>query len=247
MANPRVLYANKITASSMLTISSISASFPKGNLIDEIIGTVWRSATAGATVTIDMDFGSATSISEIAIRSHNLTSAGAFSLLYGATSPPTNVATLGTVTPNMWVSFFGSKSARYWRLNLKQGIASGFYQIGECWMGAYSEFARHHMIGWSKRREESHTMLETQGGTRWYLAGFKRKALGLPWRHIKNTTDVSLLENLFDHRGQTKPFFLTRDVSVPSSTLFCRVATPLQLGNQFLDLFNADIEFEEEI
>ena len=247
MANARALYRNKITASSMLTISSTSANFPKGNLIDEIRGTSWRSATAGATVTIDIAFSTATSVNEVALLGHNLTSAGAFGLRYGATSPPTNVATLGAVTDGMWVSFFTSKTARYWRLNLKQSIASGFYQVGELSLGRYTEFARHFAVGWRKRREEGHSMLETQGGVRWYLAGFQRKSLSLPWRHIREANDVTNWQTIFADRGQTKPLFFTPDVAVPSGTLFCRVATPLEFGNRFLDLFDTDVTLEEEL
>lgn len=244
---PRILSRNKITASSMLTISSTSVSFPKGNLIDEIVGTVHRSATAGATVTYDVDFSAATAVTELAIRKHNLTSAGTFSLLYGATSPPTNAATLGAVTPDVWVSFFGSKTARYWRLNVRQSIASGFYEMGELWLGTYDEFTRHHAIGWSKGREEGHVMHETQGGARWYLAGYQRRTLRLPLRRIDNGNDVSVWETIFKNRGQTKPFFFTRDTAVPSATLFCRVGTPLEFGQQFLERFNVDIVLEEEL
>lgn len=247
MAAPRILYHNKITASSMLTISSVSASFPKGNLIDEIVGTLFRSATAGATVTIAVDLGAATSVSALALKGHNLTSAGTFSLLYGATSPPTHVATLGAVTPNVWVSFFGAYSARYWLLNVRQAIASGFYQAEELWLGRDSQFSRHHAIGWGKGVEEKHTMLETQGGARWYLAGYQRRTLKLPWRHIGLATDVSLWETIFADRGQTHPFFFTRDTGVPSGTLFCRIATPLEFGHRFLDTFDADLVLEEEL
>lgn len=90
-------------------------------------------------------------------------------------------------------------------------------------------------------------MQETQGGARWYLAGYQRRTMRLPWRHISNANDVSRWETIFANRGQTKPFFFTRDTAVPSGTLFCRIGTPLEFGHRFLELFDAEIVLEEEL
>jgi hypothetical protein len=173
-SGPRIFYANAIGATAMLTISSTSPSFPRSFLIDEARKTPWRSTSLGSpSVTIDIDLGAATNIRSLAILNNNF-SAGTYKLYYGATSPATHVVTLTSKNQSLWMSFFATQNKRHWRFSMSEAaIASGFYQIGELWLGNVIDLNKWHE-GSSEGHEDGNKEHETDGGVRWRLSGFQR-------------------------------------------------------------------------
>jgi hypothetical protein len=244
---PRIFFANSIGATAQLTISSTNPSFPRTFLINEGRKTPWRSASLGSpSVTIDIDFGSATSIRSLAILNHNF-SAGTYKLYYGATSPATHAVTL-TTKASLWLSFFATKTARYWRFSMREAsIASGFYQIGELWLGNVVDLSKWHAGGSSEGHDSGVKELETDGGVRWRLSGFQRESRTYVFKEIDEDGDFAIWQRVFASRGRERPFFYVVNPAVPSSGFFCSFAGPIRKIQTDTDKLNLEIRLDEDL
>ncbi len=247
-SGPRISYVNSIGATAQLTISSTNPSFPRPFLIDEAPKTPWRSNSLGTpSVTIDIDLGAATNIRMFALKNHNF-SAGTYRLYYGATSPATHLVTLTTKSASQWVSFFATANKRHWRFSMREsGIASGFYQIGELWLGNYITLSKWHAGGSSESHESGVTQHQTDGGVRWRLSGFQRISRNYHFENVTDDGDWSLWKRIFDSRGREHPFFYTVNTSQPTSTLFCTLASLIRNRNTETDQLTLDINLDEEL
>ena len=247
-SGPRIFYANSIGASAMFTISSTNPSFPRSYLIDEAPKTPWRSSSLGTpSVTIDIDLGAATAIRALAIKNHNF-SAGTYRLYYGATSPATHVVTLSTKTASQWVSFFATANKRYWRFSMREsGIASGFYQVGELWLGNVVDLTKWHAEGSQESDDSGVKEHETDGGVRWRLSGFQRQSRSYNYRDIDEDEDWATWQRIFDSRGREHPFYFVVNPSVPSSAFFCSFRGKLSRTNTENDKVNLQVTLDEEL
>lgn len=246
---PRIFYANSIGASSMLNPSSTNASFPKSLMLDEAPKTPWRSASLGSpSVTIDIDFGAATVVRAFALKNHNF-SAGTYKLYRGDSSPASTVVTLSTKTSLQWVTFFATHSNRYWRFSMREdGIASGFYQIGELWLGGrVVDLTKWHAGGSQESDDDAVTEHETDGGQRWRLSGHQREARTYHFKDIDEDADWVLWKRVFDNRGRTHPFYFVVNPAVPSSAFFCSFRGPLSKRIVNTDQWDVDVRLEEEL
>jgi hypothetical protein len=245
---PRIFYANSIGASAQLTISSTNPSFPRTYLIDEAPKQPWRSASLGSpSVTIDIDFGSATSIRAFAVKNHNF-SAGTYRLYYGATSPATHVVTLSTKTSLQWVSFFATHTARYWRFSMREAsIASAFYQIGELWLGNVVDLTKWHAGGSQVSDDDGMKQHETDGGQRWRLSGFQRESRTYHFKEIDEDTDWATWRRVFDHRGKSHPLYYVVNPAVPSSAFFCSITSKIVETINNTDKVNLQVTLDEEL
>lgn len=245
---PRIIFINSIGATADLTISSTNPSFPRTFIIDEARKTPWRSASLGSpSVTIDVDFGAATNIQSLAVLNHNF-SAGTYRLYYGATSPATNVVTLTSKSTGIWLSFFATKSARYWRLSLREAaIASAFYQIGELWLANYITLSKWHDDGSSETHESGVKQVETDGGVRWRLSGFQRESRSYQFEDVTDDGDWSLWKRVFANRGREHPFFYVVNPAVPTSAIYCTLSRMISNRNTNTDKLTLDIGLDEDL
>ena len=248
MSGPRAIFTNSIGASSQITISSNLAGFSKQNLLDEYKQSLHRTATSVGTITYTIDLGAATNIRSLLIFNHNYrTSGGTFTLKYGATSPPTHIATLSSVTPSVWISFFATHSARFWTYTARQSNPSGFHSIGELRLAQYREFTFWFDDKWEKSHDSMETVVQTTGGVRWRLPSFERKSLTLTWTEIGDNQDKTYWSEIFASRKKNKPFFIIPNPSLPSGAMFCTIKSMLKFRQQNLDLFSMQVELEEEL
>lgn len=245
---PRIFYVNSIGASAQITPSSTNPSFPRTYLIDEAPKTPWRSQNLGSpSVTIDIDLGSATTIRALAIKNHNF-SAGTYRLYHGATNPATNVVTLSTIVSGNWLSFFATRTSRYWRFSMREAaIASGFYQIGELWLGNVVDLSKWHAGNSSETLDSGVKQHETDGGVRWRLSGFHRESRSYRFEGVTAGGDWTIWRRVFDSRGREHPFFYIVNPAVPSSAFFCVFAGALKEQQSGDNRLNIDITLDEEL
>lgn len=245
---PRSIYQNAITATAQITPGNTLSGFTRASLIDDYKQSVWRSSTAGATVTLTIDLGAATNIRALVLYNHNLrTVTGTFQLKYGATSPASNLITVAAMTPSIYVMFFATHNARYWSFSMKQSIASGFYQIGELKLAQYREFTFFFRDKWEFGIDSNEQVSETPGGVRWRLPSFERKSLTLTWDEMEDNKDKTYWNQIFDSRKKRLPFFFCPNPSIPSSTMFVTIKNMLRFKNQHTDRFSLQVQLEEEL
>lgn len=248
MSGPRVIFTNSIGASSQITISSNLSGFSKQNLLDEYKQSLHRSATAVPTITYTIDLGAATNIRSFLIFNHNYrTSGGTFILKYGATSPPTHVATLSAISPNIWISFFATHNARYWTYTARQSNPSGYHSIGEMRLAQYREFTQFFDDKWEQSIDSLERITQTDGGVRWRLPSFQRNSLTLTWTEIADNQDKTYWSQIFSSRRKNRPFFFIPNPSLPSGAMFCTIKNMLRFRQMNLNRFQLQVELEEEL
>jgi hypothetical protein len=146
------------------------------------------------------------------------------------------------------MSFFATKTARYWRFSMRDaGIASGFYQIGELWLGKFKELTRWHAANANETRDTGMKQHETDGGVRWRLSGFQRRSRTYRFEGITEDGDALTWRQVFEHRGRERPFFYIVNPAVPSSAFFGVFAGPLAQSNTIDDLITMDVRLDEEL
>lgn len=251
MSAPKVFFINSIGASGQLTPSSTNSLFPKSNLVDGNRSSAWRSQSTSTLIvsyTIDINLGSVTAVNTLAICGHNFTSAGTVSLRYGSAAPATITVTgLSTVATGVWVSHFPTAiNARHWRLTVHQSIASGFGEIKGLEIGrsrAFSKFPSRVVHGVA----QGYKTMETDGGVRWSLRGFQRKFREYTFEDIEDSGDVRLWQQVYQHRGNDRPFFYTANGAVPTSTIYGTLKSGLQFPAKSPNLYDLQVRLEEEL
>jgi len=251
---PRIFFKNEITDPKQLSSLSIRPGFPLSFMIDESPKTVWRSKAldtpeSGAPyVQIDIDLGASKNIRAFAVKNHNF-GAGTYRLFHGISQSTlveiTNL--LSKKTPEQWVSFFPTITARYWRFIMQEALQpSGFFQIGELWLGNVLDLNKWHEenseIITSDRRQH-----ETDGGQRWRLSGFQRRSRAYSFRNIDQDGDWVSWQTIFRDRGQEHPLYFTVNPAVPSSSFFCTIKQALTERNVQTNKINLAITLDEEL
>lgn len=137
MANPRILYENRLNDGT--PVASSTASGNVLNLRDFRNYTWWAPASLPATVTVDC--GSAKAADYVLVYGHTLGTNGNTFELHGSTDNfAASDVTVATKTPtddNPFAVFFNSTSYRYWRYRISGGTAP---QLAIASHGARLEF-----------------------------------------------------------------------------------------------------------
>ncbi len=143
MANVRFAYDNLIDrTTTTLTASSESSTLPVGNLKNHLISKTWRTGNTLTTEYVEIDLGSAQSVTCAIIGGHTLTSSDSGIKIEANTS--NSWGTPAFSQSFTWDSgpmplFFSSQTYQYWRLVFTKSSASETRDIGKIFLGQYFE------------------------------------------------------------------------------------------------------------
>lgn len=190
-----------------------------------------------STITIDIDLGSATAVTQWAILGHTL--AGTVTLLSGASSPAaTSRDSFTAVSGTDSLRTIASVSARYWRITAPAG------SIGEVMLGTTRSIENPNLPTGQPHTLGNVRSWLSPGWTRWgsRLSG-KRKRLVYRWNAIP-TADLTTYESFFDDVNQGAKAFLLQDAAGALRWVYLATLeiAPDALGN---GLFTLEATFEE--
>ena len=152
--------------SDTLTVSPGSATgFPKENLFDDRLFTIWKASASGTTWIKTNTGGSPANVSYLGIASHNLFTIGATITFEGSPDDST-WTTIFTHTPadnKIIFRSFSTVSYRYFRLSITGGSAA--VQIGELQWGVVVDPTYGFDVGFDPNEEETNARYsESQTG-----------------------------------------------------------------------------------
>lgn len=147
MANLRVLWNNLATAAASVASASASASaLPPANAQTIDRTAVWRSSTTTGDQWLRIDFGSALTVTAIAIANPKLHTGGTMKVQYSSDGASWTDAAPTAAFPTMDADtkvtylFITSISRRYWRiLFTNTGAVSDYVELGYLFVGTYFE------------------------------------------------------------------------------------------------------------
>lgn len=143
MTKVRFAYDNRVDyATTTITATTESSTLPASNLKNHLRTKVYRTGNTVTDEAIVFDFGSAYSVSFIAILNHTLTASDSNVRLEANTSnswgTPAFTQNL-TRVPGPISAFFTSQSYQFWRLAFTKSAASETRDIGRIFLGTYYE------------------------------------------------------------------------------------------------------------
>jgi hypothetical protein len=131
----RVYYDNKITSSTLLSVSSENSNYPKRNLYSIHLSSAFR-FTSKTSQNIVIDFGSAISIDAFCMSS-NLTSSATVNVEFNSSNSWGAPAATKSITPGYRIitETFSSVSYRYARITISDATNTDDLSIGNIYLG----------------------------------------------------------------------------------------------------------------
>lgn len=225
-----------VATASALTASSSATGLPVANTQHPDRTKVWRSTTGTGTPTIDIDLGSSQAVTSLIVANVKLVGTGALLLYSGASlgAETTLRATMPAQDRDTRVSFafFGSASARYWRLKWTNPTsASDYAEVGYVHLGTYFEPTQNVSVPADITRIDPSVESVSVDGQQTFAR--RTKVFRGAWT-VVNIPEAQLdtYRALWDALGASGVFFQVLDDALPWTSWYCRIAGSMavQLG-----------------
>jgi hypothetical protein len=257
----RLFYNNKIkTVAKTLVADSQDAAYPSSNLQTDNYAQPWRTADAAGAHNVVNDFGSAQQIDTVFLGNVNLTSGATVKIQantadsWGAPAFEETLTVSGLgLNPrhrNLYHELASAQTFRYWRLLITDtSNPDGFYEIGEWWLGERVTLAntQQHEVEHPQRFQRNNIEQITEGFQKYVKTRAQRRTFQLRWANIQPAT-VSVFRVLEEFtEGNGTPFvFVQITTATPYESFFVRMEGDLTVKFVEPELFDIDIDFEEE-
>ena len=207
------LYQNLISGGGMITATSERVGFEKKYLCDKQYSTTWRSSTAGVQNDLLVDFSTPVTINCIALGNHNLKGEVThLQLHYGTTLACADgfIDLLSDLTTSKFLKDFTSVTKRYWKLEMAGATLITFFEIGQFWLGVFSEVRMPRVP--IANYDPDYVIYEkrTSGGQLHSYELYEQINWPLVWGHY-NITNHSKLLALWKYVKRSKPFWIFLD------------------------------------
>lgn len=179
MSNPYGLpaylpYGANLAVGATLTPSTEDSDYPVENLVDGLVGV--RFKCTGNSGSLELDLGSAMSVSDVVLGNHNFDSGATIQIKAGSGSPPSTViATMTYRAYDMW-AHFAAASHRYWLID---GLTTAESQVafGQISLGVAVQFPRRFAYDGIRGKGRVRSLIEheSESGVRRSLLRFERQ------------------------------------------------------------------------
>lgn len=234
MANIRFLWDNRYDATAVaLTASSSLSALPVNNTKSTDRNKVWRSSTAVAIQTIDIDLGSIVAVNCASLANVKPITAGVVELHQRGDGAAPGAATLvatfaaqNTLRKAVAV-FFNSQSHRHWQLKwTNPGSFSDYAELGYAFVGEYDEPAVNVRVPIPMSRQDPSIGSASSDGQKAYALRTKFQA-GVWQFDAVSEAQKDDVEAMFDAIGVAEPMFVVLDTARSWTTWLARVTGAL--------------------
>jgi len=209
-------------ATTAKTTSSEEAAFPLTNIVNRWQTRCWR-ATGDAAEWIKMDLGAAQGIKAFGIKNHNFTDASVIKIQGNAADNwvgPTVDVTMVYNADNMVQFWDTAQNLQWWRLTMADAANPDTYvKIGRIYIGSYFSPTVNFTRKYLKRIVDPSTKMYSTGGQ----VSVDEKSQYKIFRYdfdIVEDPDQDSFEEIFDHVGQAKGYFLCQDADDRANTFY---------------------------
>jgi hypothetical protein len=198
-----------------LTVSSEQAAYPKLFSQELPISKPFR-FVGDSSENIQIDLGSAQTITLIAILNHNLTSSAGITVFGGSTPNPNGSQFTTTMTWREHDAFkVLSQSWRYWKIIFSDAAnPDTFVQIGYVMMGSMTTLGFNFAYGWQFTDEHVNLELESEFGVQHVAEMFHRIVLDLSFQNITSANAAIIRQLQRDLKRNQIPIFLMPDAAL---------------------------------
>ena len=196
-----------------LTVSSEATGFSKENLLHRWHTWCWRS-TGVVSEWVKRNLWEAYAISYIIIKNHNFTSDAVLKIQANTTdswaAPPVDVTI--PITADRIIKFFSpAETYQWWRILIADpGNLDGYLEMGRPYIGGYFEPINNFSVGSVKKLKDPSIKLRSSGGQ----YSVDEKEHYREWYYdfaAIEDPDQDTFEDIFDHVGQSEPYFIVED------------------------------------
>lgn len=255
MSNILFLYNNLLDLATLTESSEVSG-FPAENVQHPFRSKVWRTAggTPG-TANLVIDHGTAKAIDCIALAGYNWISApSTLDLEFNATdswgSPAHTESLTWAATPTVngnkacIVKKFNSQSYRYNRLNVV--YATGDWDLGRIFLGAYFEPTNNYLYGWGQDLIDPSKKLRTIGGQDHVdeIEMYRTMKLSIV---VSTQAQWELYQKMVNQVGHHKDLFIAFDYdNEPNElTMYGKLIQIPKMTRPFRSKFDLKLSFQE--
>lgn len=237
------------TCPTVLTASEEASGYPVSNLLSDDYSEVWKSTTP--TPYLIVDFGSAQSVSVIALGNMNVPPASACVVQANTTNSWGSPAYTGSLAATgvtgrrcLYQSLSGGPySYRYWKISF---VGVGYFQCGQIFMGVPVSMNDNYDAAFARDKVRPNITLSTvQQKTYAYPLDYHWE-LDLSFTNVQFAT-VQQFRDLEDAvKGNSVPFFFCLDPNDPAEALYVRLTSPLKESRVSYDRYNVQMSLAEE-
>jgi hypothetical protein len=233
---------------SAITASSSNSSYPLSNLNSLPISKPFR-FTGATSENLQIDLGSAKTISLVALVNHNLTSAATITINAGASANPDG-STFTTTIPwklyDAWKVLNPAQTYRYWKIIIADSSnPNAFIQLGYGLMGTAIVLSANFSNQWQFSEQYENLEVQSEYGTPHVVKLFKRIQLDLPFQNIQEADGAVLRALITALNRNVTPLFLIPDSS-RTDAIFCRLESNLDRTIDVNYLQTTTLSFVEE-
>jgi len=251
MTNVTFCWQNYVD-SATLTKSSQNPSFSVENLKHRWATKTWRSADNTGTLTewVAADLGSAQAIQFFAIKNHNLSSSAVAKIqadddpAFGSLGVDVTLTKASGLLAYYWAS---PQTYRYWRYyTVDSAPLTTYLEAGRMWLGPYFRPALNIVNNYRRPVDDPTAVMLSDGGQVSTNQKTRFRTLSMSFEYL-GPDDVEDFETMFMDRGRGRELFFTRDADLPlTTTIYCRIASALDIGHEGLEqYYNLGLTLEE--
>jgi hypothetical protein len=253
MPNLRLLVTNVYDdASTVLTASTEAAGLPVGNSKTTDRTAVWRSTTGTGTQTIDIDLGSAQSMTCVAIANPKILGAGAIEVYERGSAGSPGAANLVATLPaqdsdtRLTYVFFNANSKRHWQLKWTNPTAANDYaEAGYVFLGTFIEPTVNVRAPFQVARVDPSISRMSVDGQQSFATRTKYYAGAWQFYNAPEA-DLTNLRTIFRTIGVNTPIFAVLDTSIAWMAWFLRITTALGVNpEELVGRYTPEIAWEE--
>lgn len=219
MAGPAYLAVSAVEAAVGIISSSVVPEFPLGSIRDQIVSNPFKwseDVSGGATIFIEIEFGSAPAVDTIAILNHNFPADATFSLKTGnTTAPGVELTALTWREFDIWQTFV-DPTHLFWRLEITL-TSPVTPQIGELYIGSRVAFTSRRTFQFTDAVQHKDVEMETNRGVRKTFGLFDRREMTAEFRSVQlnDIAEFAALDSLVN--GSRTPFLWIPDEDLPEA------------------------------
>jgi len=196
------------------TASTQATGFPITNVQEQRLSVRWRTTSPTAQSVI-IDMGSAVSVTVAALGGHNLSASATTTIAGGTSASVFTTAVSITRHADLMLSFFASKTYRYWRLSITDPTnTDGYIEVGRLWLGTYITVSPSSLLDFRVTKKRSDMVTIGKNRQKYASAGEGWREFGLSFPATGATT-LSAIQTMYDTVGNhTSMIFCNFDTDV---------------------------------
>ena len=162
-----------------------------------------------------------------------------------------------TRTTNGLFKFIDTETRQYqfWRIQIidRTNPLGPNLSLGYCYIGTFTNFSHNIDVGFSASRIDNSSVFRSDGATLYFDSKVKNLALGNLRIAFLTTDDKLSLENLFNDKGVTQPFFISLDPQLAVSsgldefTKFVRFGSNISMNHIINSYYQCSFELVEVV